>query len=72
MLHLHFWSVSRILSIFKFQDVLLAIYLMRTDKKLELTTLEHRRHRGDLIQCCKIIHGLDKVNWCLENKIQGK
>ena len=41
-------------------------------KKLGLTTLEHRRHRVDLIQCYKIIHGLDKVNWCIENTIQGK
>ena len=40
-------------------------------KKLGLTTLEQRRHRGDFIQCFKIIHGLDKVNWCTENKIQG-
>ena len=41
-------------------------------KKLGLTTLEQRRHRGDFIQCYKLVHGLDKVNWCIENKIQAK
>ena len=28
-----------------------------------LTTLEKRRHRGDLIQIFKIVHGLEKVDW---------
>ena len=32
-------------------------------KKLELTTLETRRIRGDLIQFYKIINGIDDVSW---------
>ena len=32
-------------------------------KKLNLTTLETRRLRGDLIQMFKIVKGFDEVNW---------
>ncbi|CAF1043099.1 unnamed protein product, partial [Brachionus calyciflorus] len=32
-------------------------------KKLNLTTLETRRLRGDLIQMFKIFKGFDEVNW---------
>ena len=38
-------------------------------KKLGLTDLKTRRVRGDFIQIYKIAHGLEKVNWCDENKI---
>ena len=28
-----------------------------------LTTLETRRKRGNLIQFCKVLNGLDHINW---------
>ena len=34
-----------------------------------LTDLKTIRERGDFIQIYKIVHGLEKVNWCDENKI---
>ncbi len=37
-------------------------------KALDLTTLEHRRERGDLIQYFKIHHELNIVNWIKPNK----
>ena len=40
--------------------------------KFGFTTLEQRRHRGDLIQCYKLVHGIEKVNWCPENKILSR
>ena len=36
---------------------------------LGLTDLKTRRERGDFIQIYKIVHSLEKVNWCDENKI---
>ena len=30
---------------------------------LELPSLWHRRHRGDMIQVPKIINGIDDMNW---------
>ena len=42
------------------------------EKRLEilgLTDLKTRREKGDFIQIYKIVHGLEKVNWCDENKI---
>ena len=38
-------------------------------KRLGLTDLKTRRERGDLIQINKLVHGIDKVNWCDKNKI---
>ncbi len=35
-------------------------------ERLDLTTLELRRTRGDLIQLYKIFRGIDKVNWVRE------
>ena len=35
--------------------------------EMELTTLETRRKRGDLIQFFKIINGIDQVKW--KNKL---
>mgnify|MGYP000710582699 CR=1 FL=1 len=32
-------------------------------KALELTSLERRRIRGDLIQYYKFFHGIDQINW---------
>ena len=31
--------------------------------------LKKRRERSDLIQIYKLVHGIDKVNWCDNNKI---
>ena len=42
------------------------------DKRLEilgLTDLKTRREMGDFIQIYKIVHSLEKVNWCDVNKI---
>lgn len=41
-------------------------------ERLNLTTLEKRRHRGDLIQCYKIVHGVENVNWCVHNRIMER
>ena len=37
-------------------------------KRMNLTTLEIRRLRGDLIQQFKIHHGYEKINWHMEQK----
>ena len=37
--------------------------------KFQTLYLKTRRERGDFIQIYKIVHGLEKVNWCDENKI---
>ena len=37
-------------------------------KKLQLTNLEIRRQRGDLIQYYKVINGLDKIRWSKEQR----
>ena len=38
-------------------------------ERLGLTDLKTRRERGDFIQIYKIVHGLEKVNWCDGNNI---
>ena len=38
-------------------------------KRLGLTDLKTRRERGDFIQIYKLVHGIDKVNWCDKNNI---
>ena len=37
-------------------------------KKLQLTNLEIRRQRGDLIQYYKVVNGLDKIRWSKEHR----
>ena len=39
-------------------------------KKLQLTNLEIRRQRGDLIQYYKVVNGLDKIRWILTQDIK--
>ena len=38
-------------------------------KKFQLTNLEIRRQRGDLIQYHKVINGLDKIRWSKDHRI---
>ena len=38
-------------------------------ERLGLTDLKTRGERVDFIPIYKIVHGLEKVNWCNENKI---
>ena len=38
-------------------------------KKLQLTNLEIRRQRGDLIQYYKVVNRLDKIRWSKEHRI---
>ena len=38
-------------------------------ERLGLTDLKTRRERGDFIQIYKIVHGMEKIHWCNENKI---
>ena len=41
-------------------------------RRLNLLTLRNRRERGDFIQCYKIVHGLDRVNWVASNNILNR
>ena len=43
-------------------------YEMRLER-LGLTDLKTRQERGDFIKIYKIVHGLEKVKWCDENRI---
>ena len=38
-------------------------------ERLSLTGLKKRRERGDFIQIYKLVHDIDKVNWCYKNNI---
>ena len=37
---------------------------MNRDRRLNITTLETRRFRGDLIEVFKIVNGFDNVDFC--------